>query len=105
MTEIFVEELGVVWVNDSIAKFDLYTSTPSATGKMDRTQACRIVIPLSKSEEIVGRLYKFLISHLENGAAAGLPTVESDGDTGVTKTDVEEQDPAVVVAIISKSRS
>jgi hypothetical protein len=65
MIEIFAEGLGPVLVTDSVAKFDLLASVPGRNGEAELQPACRIIIPITEIENIVGRLHERLRGHLK----------------------------------------
>ena len=101
MTEIFVESLGTVWVNDSIAKFDLLTTAPGSNGGIERQLACRVVIPVGQAAAIIGRLHEYLLPHIE-ASGANADAQNQCGEPLMPAEPVDDARQSVVVLSVSK---
>jgi hypothetical protein len=104
MIEIFAERLGPVLVTDSVAKFDLLTSVPLGNGQVELQPACRIAIPITEIENIVGRLQGHLRDHLKRLNVAA--EVSADGATDrAPVAPAQEATQSVVVLTVPKIRT
>jgi len=80
MIEIFAEKLGPVLVTDSVAKFDLLTSVRLGNGQVEMQPACRLIIPITEVENIIGQLQDHLRDQLKGrNVAAAVPADDAAG--------------------------
>jgi hypothetical protein len=109
MIEIFAEKLGPILVTDSVAKFDLLTSVRGGNGQVELQPICRIIIPISEIENVVGRLHEHLQDHLKKLNVA----VEASADAATGRGPVapapvaptQEATQSVVVLTVPKIRA
>jgi hypothetical protein len=103
MIEIFAERLGPILVTDSVAKFDLLTSVPLGNGQVELQPTCRIVIPITEIENIVGRLHGHLRDHLKRLNVAVEVSADGATDRGPVAP-AQEATQSVVVLTVPKIR-
>jgi hypothetical protein len=104
MIEIFAERLGPILVTDSVAKFDLLTSVLGGNGQVEQQPICRIIIPITEIESIVGRLHEHLQDHLKKLNVA----VEASANVATERGPVapaQEATQSVVVFTVPKIRT
>jgi hypothetical protein len=84
MNEIFAEKLGPILVTDSVAKVDLLTSVRLGNGQVEMQPACRLIIPITEVESIIGRLQEQLRDQLKGrkAAAGAVAAAPADGAAG-----------------------
>jgi hypothetical protein len=82
MNEIFAEKLGPILVTDSVAKVDLLTSVRLGNGQVEMQPACRLIIPITEVESIIGRLQEQLRDQLKGRKAAAGAAAPADGAAG-----------------------
>ena len=104
MIEIFAEKLGPVLVTDSVAKFDLLTSVRLGNGQVELQPTCRIVIPITEIENIVGRLHGHLRDHLKRLNVAVEVSADGTTDRGPVAP-AQEATQSVVVLTVPKIRT
>jgi hypothetical protein len=104
MIEIFAERLGPILITDSVAKFDLLTSVPLGNGQVEFQPTCRIIMPITEVENIVGRLHEHLRDHVKRLNLA--VEVSANGATGRgPAASAQEATKSLVVLTVPKIRT
>jgi hypothetical protein len=112
MIEVFAEKLGPILVTDSVAKFDLLTSVPRGNGQGELQPICRVIIPISEVENIVGRLHEHLREHVTRLNVTVEASADGPADRGpvapaqvAIREATQEATQSVVVVTIPKIRT
>jgi hypothetical protein len=79
--EMFIDDVGRIWINGSIVKVDLLTKHASQD-KVTRQMVCRLVIPVSDATKIFGGILAAIRQYnTKNGSddhlEASQPAIES----------------------------